>query len=145
MLDHIETIFNDLEYMLRKLKKASYEANMKRFRGEQGHFINEMIGYVKDAEDPEAAVSEIGRTFADGVFGAFSNKGKINGRRQADLNFFMIYYVFPAILLTDEPCADSLCTGIKDAWNGTFKDTNISYTTYQKLYDSFRTKIFGIF
>ncbi|MCR4740691.1 MAG: hypothetical protein K5886_10600 [Lachnospiraceae bacterium] len=145
MLDHVEVIFNDLEFMLRKLKKASYEANMNRFRAEQGHFIDEMISFVKASDDPAEAAGEVGRSFAEGIFNAFEKKGKINGRRQADLNFFMIYYVFPAVLLTDEECADSLCTGIKDAWNKRFKDTNISYTTYDKLYNSFRTKIFGIF
>ena len=43
MLDNIELMFTDLELMLRKLKKLSYEENMKRFRSEQGHFIEEMI------------------------------------------------------------------------------------------------------
>ncbi len=145
MFDDIELIFTDLEQMLRKLKKVSYEANMKKFRDEQGHFIDEMITYVKDSEDKDAAVKKVGNDFADGIFNAFSVNGKINGRKQADMNFFMIYYVFPAILLTGEDCADSLCTGIKDAWNAKFKDTNISYTDYDTLYSSFRNKIFGIF
>ena len=59
MIEHIELMFTDLELMLRKLKKPSYEANMNRFRNEQGHFIDEMIRYVHDGEDREKAVSEI--------------------------------------------------------------------------------------
>ena len=145
MLDHIEQIFTALEQMLRKLKKNSYEANMERFRNEQGHFIDEMIGCVKGAESRLEASRDVGVAFADGVFDAFSVNGKMKGRKQADLNFFMIYYVFPAILLTNEGCADSLCSGIRNAWNAKFKDTCISYTTYDKLYSSFRNKIFGIF
>ena len=145
MLENIELIFTDQEQMLKKLKKSSYEANMERFRREQGHFIDEMINTVKEAEDKDAASSVVGKAFADGVFDVFSVKGKINGRKQADMNFFMIYYVFPAILLTNEECADSLCTGIKDAWNSRFRDTNISYTDYDSLYNAFRNKIFGIF
>ena len=69
----------------------------------------------------------------------------IKGRMQADINLFMIYYVFPAILLTGDEEADRLCTGMKEAWNARFSDTNISYTTYDKLYDSFNEKIFGMF
>ena len=60
-------------------------------------------------------------------------------------NFFMIYYVFPAILLSDDECAPCLCDGIRDSWNARFANTNINYTTYNKLYSSFRNKIFGIF
>ena len=145
MLENIDLIFTDLEQMLRKLKKISYEENMKKFRAEQGHFIDEMIRYVSDSDDPEKAVSEIGEVFAEGVYSAFSVKGKMKGRKQADLNFFMIYYVFPAILLTNADIAESLCDGIRDAWNMKFSSTNINYTTYEKLYGAFRNKIFGIF
>ena len=144
-MEHIELIFTDLELMLKKLKKVSYEANMERFRREQGHFIDEMIRTVKEADDKEAAAGSVGAEFADGIFEAFSKNGKINGRKQADMNFFMIYYVFPAILLTGQDCATTLCDGIKDAWNAKFRDTNINYTDYDSLYNSFRNKIFGIF
>ena len=115
MPENIELIFTDLELMLRKLKKPSYEANMNRFRSEQGHFIDEMIRYVNDSDAPEKAVSEIGEMFADGMYSAFSVNGKMKGRKQADLNFFMIYYVFPAILLTNDGIAESLCDSIRDA------------------------------
>lgn len=145
MLEHVELVFTDLELMLKKLKRPSYEANMNRFRNEQGHFINEMTEYVRSAANPEEAADIMGNTFADKVFEAFSVNGKIKGRKQADLNFFMIYYVFPAILLTNEECAGLVCDSVKNAWNARFKDTNIGYTDYDTLYNSFRNKIFGIF
>ena len=145
MIEHIEQIFTDIEPMLRKLKKASYEANMEKFRKEHGHIIDEMVGSVKNADDRDAALEAAGNDFAKGVHSALSEKRRISGRKQADLNFFMIYYVFPAILLTGEECADSLCVSIRDAWNAEFKGTNINYTDYDTLYASFRNKIFGIF
>ena len=64
---------------------------------------------------------------------------------QADINFFMIYYVFPAILKTGHEdsrlVADSICA----EWKGRFKNSEIGYTDYDTLHDSFREKIFGIF
>jgi len=144
-LENVEEIFTDLKLMLGKLGKASYEKNMVKFRQEHGHFIDEMIGYIKTAEDESSAINEVAATFVNGISEAFSVNGKIKGRQQADMNLYMIYYVFPAILLTDEECADKLCTGIKEKWNATFADTNISYTTYDKLYEAFREKIFGMF
>ena len=145
MLDHVEVIFTDLEEMLRKLKKPSYEANMEKFRREHGHYIDEMTEYMKSSDDRNMRAETVGNTFADKVNYAFSKNGKIGGRKQADLNFFMIYYVFPAILLTNEDGAGMLCDAIRAAWNKKFKNTNINYTDYDTLYSSFRNKIFGIF
>lgn len=145
MPEHSEQIFEDVEQMLRKLKKNSYEANMKRFRERHGDFIDAMIRYVKGSGDEKEAVKLMSEAFAKDVQSAFSVRGRIGGRKQADMNFYMIYYVFPAILLTNEDCASELCDGIRDAWNGTFEKTNINYTTYDSLYGSFRNKIFGIF
>jgi hypothetical protein len=145
MPEHGEQLFQDLEMMLRKLKKPTYEANMDRFRKEHGQYLEDMICYVERSEDTESAISKIANAFADDVQKAFSVKGKINGRKQADMNFFMIYYVFPAILLAEAPCSERLCDGIRDVWNSRFKGTNINYTTYDRLHDSFRNKIFGIF
>ena len=139
-----ELMFSDLEPMLKKLKKLSYEANMKKFRNEHGHFIDEMISRVATAENKDEAVAGVGSDLADDVFSAFSVNGKMRGRKQADLNFFMIYYVFPAILLTNDDRAKKLCDGIRDAWNKKFGQ-NINYTDYDSLYSTFRNKIFGIF
>lgn len=145
MPENSELIFQDMEQMLKKLKKPVYEANMERFRSKHGDFIDGMVSYVKNADEPETAVKTVADAFMDDVIGGFSVKGRIGGRKQADLNFFMIYYVFPAILLTHEESAESLCNGIRDAWNSRCVNTNINYTTYEKLYDSFRNKIFGLF
>ncbi len=144
MPDHIELIFTDLQLMLRKLKKPSYMANMERFRREQGHFIDEMLAVIKGSEDEAEAIARVGASFADQTDEAFFAGRKRNGRKMADLHFFMIYYVFPAILLTEEECAQRFCEGLKDAWNAKFA-SNISYTTYDGLCDTFRNKIFGIF
>ena len=85
------------------------------------------------------------RCIADAVKKTFENKrGKIDGRTQIDLNFFMIYYVFPSVLRFGENgtvTADGIC----NVWRKRFKDGEINYTDYDTLYNSFREKIFGIF
>lgn len=145
MPENSERIFQDMEQMLKKLKKPVYEANMEKFRRKHGEIIDGMVQYAKNSDDLKTAITKIADAFMDDVFRGFSVKGKIGGRKQADMNFFMIYYVFPAILLTHEECAESLCDDIRDAWNTRCANTNINYTTYEKLHDSFRNKIFGIF
>ena len=74
----------------------------------------------------------------------FSVGDRIKGKVQVDLNFFMIYYVFPAILLTENEHAVLLADEICSAWGNHFKDSKIKYTEYDKLYVSFHDKIFGI-
>lgn len=138
-------LFEDMKLMLKKLKKASYESNMKKFQNDHGEFINAVVESVKNSDNTEKAIKEVSNSFVEDVFNAFAVNGKVGGRKQADLNFFMIYYVFPAILLTEEECATELCDGIKEAWNEKFPNTHIGYTTYEKLYESFRTKILGLF
>lgn len=145
MPEHVEVLFEDKAAMMRKLKKTSYEENMQKFREERGHILKEMMDTVNASEDTKEAAKEVGADFAEQVYTAFAVKGKIKGAEHADLNLFMIYYVFPAILLSEEPCARELCDGLKNAWNQRFQKTNIGYTDYETLSNSFRNKIFGIF
>ncbi len=142
MLDNVMEIFDDMGILLRQLKKQTYEFNMKKFREDHGQFFNEMLAALKEADDKAAKADEIGRKFADKTAEGFGSKAK--GRKRADMDFLMIYYVFPAVLLTEDENADTLCTGLKNGWNEKFK-ANISYTDYETLYNGFRTKIFGLF
>ncbi len=147
MLNNLETIFDNMVGMMKKLKKKSYEANMKQFLEKNQHYFDEVTAYLDAAKDKEEAANEVATIFADTVENAFGKgeKKKIPSRTQADVNFFMIYYVFPAILKTGhEHCrlvADSICA----EWKKRFKDSEIGYTDYDSLYKAFREKIFGIF
>lgn len=146
MLQGIETIFENKEKMLGHLKKKSYEANTENFISKNGHYFREMAEYVDQAEDKEAAAAEIGECFAKAVQETFSNKkGRVDSRTQVDLNFFMIYYVFPTILSLENEDARLIAEGIRKAWGKSFAESDIQYTDYDTLYGSFREKIFGIF
>lgn len=145
MLEQVASMFDNMELMLKKLKKKTYEPRMNEFRENYGHFINEMTDYIEQQEDKTAATEKMAETFVTAVKERFTVKGKIGGRKQADMNFFMIYYVFPAILLTEHEEADALASAICSCWSKTFKDSKIGYTSYEILYNSFRNKIFGIF
>lgn len=57
----------------------------------------------------------------------------------------MIYYVFPAILMTEYKDAKIIADHLRDEWGRRFKDSKIEYTDYDSLYGAFREKIFGIF
>ena len=146
MLDHVETIFEDMKPMMKKLKKKNYKANMEMFLQRHGRYFQEMTELTDAAEDKEAAADEIARTFTERVEKVYISpkKGKVDPVVQLDLNFFMIYYVFPAILKTEHENARMIADHLRDEWSRRFKDSDIQYTDYDSLYAAFREKIFGI-
>lgn len=144
MLNQVETMFDDMEKMIKKLKKKQYEENMENFMTVYEAYFLEMETYMSE-NDPQTAAKEISQVFVDAVKERYEVKGKIKGYVQADLNLFMIYYVFPTILKRDHEHAKLLADTLCETWGSSFKDSKIGYTDYDSLYKSFREKIFGIF
>lgn len=144
MLDHADMMFDNMKEMIENQQKSSYQKNMEIFREKNGHFFQKMIRYTEQSEDKGAAAREIADCITDAVKNRFSKRGKINSRTQVDLNLFMIYYVFPAILLTGSEDATLIADQIRDTWAARFKNSNIQYVDYDKLYGSFQKKILGI-
>ena len=123
------------------------KVNMEAFIENHGHYFREMTEYTENASDKETAAKELAVDFTDKVYDAYVSpkKGKIDSAIQTDLNFFMIYYVFPAILLTEHDDAKLIADHLCSRWGEKFKNSKIQYTDYDSLYVSFREKIFGIF
>ncbi|MDE7206420.1 MAG: hypothetical protein K2N90_04570 [Lachnospiraceae bacterium] len=144
MLDQIETIFDGMSDMIMKLGKTSYRKNIELFREQNEHFFQEMIQYVEKKENKEEAAKEMAQILASAVEKRFSAKGRIKPYKQADVNLFMIYYVFPTILLMESEYSDLIAGSIRDLWKSRFRDSNIEYTTYDELYNSFQERILGI-
>ena len=112
MLEQVESMFDNMINMMKKLKKVSYEKNMKEFRASHGHYFEEMINYVEQHKDKEVAAREVGELFVKAVGDAYAVKGKFKSHTEANLNLFLIYYVFPAVLLTENPYAEAIADGI---------------------------------
>ena len=144
MLDHADMMFDNMKEMVENQQKSSYQKNMEIFREKNGHFFQKMIQYMEQSEDKGAAAQEIADCITDAVKDRFSKRGKINSRTQTDLNLFMIYYVFPAILLTESEDATLIADTMRDTWAAKFKNSNIQYADYDRIYGAFQERIFGI-
>ena len=144
MLQRVEAVFEDMAPMLKGLKKKNYETNMKAFREKNNEFFFEMVEQLNFG-NKEAVAQHISNSFVNAVKQIFEKRGKISGKVQMDLNFFMIYYVFPAILMTQNDNAKIMADTLCETWGKSFKDSKIGYTDYDTLYESFKEKIFGIF
>ena len=101
MLEREEAIFDDMERMLDRIKKKVYKERMESFRKKNAQLLSEMVHFVEQAEKRHEAAAEVAKTLADAAETRFAKRRKISGRTQMDINLFMIYYVFPAILLTE--------------------------------------------
>ena len=106
-----------------------------------------MTQITESSAAKEHAAAEIARVAAERAAKKFASPrhGKIGRALQMDMNFFMIYYVFPAILMTGHEDAVLIADRLRDEWGSRFKDSKIQYTDYDTLYGAFREKIFGIF
>lgn len=145
MLDNLESMFDLSLLEFRKGRKKAYEDRMSKFRATYEKTFLEMLSVVSDAVDKNAAATDISNEFCDKVFDIFAKRGKIRGPKQQDLCLFMIYYVFPAIQLTNNENATLLCDNLLEVWRVKFNNPLMNYGQYADLLDSFKEKIFGIF
>jgi len=145
MFDNLAEMFANRNAMMGvRVKKVAYKQNMYNFRVEYGADFQEMVDTVNASENKEETAMSLGKTFSEKTFELFEKKGKVKSTTKAELNMFMIFFVFPAILLTQSEAAVLTCDKLRDEWNAKFGE-KINYTDYDTLYDGFRDKIFGIF
>ena len=148
MLEQAGTMFDNMEAMMYRLKKKAYKERMGEFREKNQDILAEMTELVERAEESERdeMAAQTAKAFADAVEARFAKRGKISGRSQMDINLFMIYFVFPAILLTQSEYAGLLADAVRDEWRGRFRDSaQINYTTYEEIYSTFQEKFLGLF
>lgn len=150
MLENVSSMFDGYSEMIAfKIgKKASYTLAMKEFQERCGHYFTEMTGYTSESDEKDKAADEIAVTFVNAVKERFSGKhgpgkGKISGRKRLDLSFFMVYYVFPAILLTGHPDAELIAQHLQEEWNKEMEQ-NLTYTDYDTIRGAFQEKLFGL-
>lgn len=164
MLEQAGSMFDDMEGMLNRIRKKVYGERMDFFRKKNALLLAEMTGFVEQAanrdqvnvedqvqdkaqvEKRNEAAAQVAKAFADAVEARFAKQGKISGRSQMDINLLMIYFVFPAILLTESDCAVSLADAIRDVWRGRFRDSaQLDYATYEEISSTFKEKFLGLF
>ena len=146
MQERIEEMFAKMYPMTDGLKKKSYDKWMAEFREKHGQTFQEMAVAVEQSENRAEEAKNIAVMFADVVEHQFSKRGKISAPRQVDINSFMIYYVFPTILLTQSECAVLLADALRDEWRRRFRNSSqLAYTDYETIRGSFNEKIMGMF
>ena len=135
-------VFNDYEIVMKNLKKAKYIKNMDVFKEKYAKEIISITGLeTSEKYDHEG--------FVDSVFERYKFMGKVGKLKKHDLSLFMIYFLFPAMLLAGKDAdmnekAKESCDSLLTAWNKKF-EMDIKYIDYNSLLAGFSDKMFGIF
>lgn len=141
----IYELFRERDIYLKKLKQANYEENYEIFRNRYGGLITDAINAMpeEDEEALKAAMSETAGDMAASILSEYGKRNKVSPNTLMDLNFMMIYYIFPFLLKSGEK-GESFAAVLKDKWNETL-GCNISYAPYEEIMAGFRKKLFGFF
>ena len=135
---NVEKIFEDAGQLSKVNNKKAYEANLEMFKDNRYKMLNDLV------EADDSKLQEQAKQLCEDVTAAFKKFGKVRGGDLMNLNYFMIFYVFPSILQMEEnEKAIRICDILKDTWNSHFK-SNISYTDYETLAEGFQAKFFGM-
>ena len=142
MLNNAAVMFEAMGLILNGLKKKTYEEYMSMYREKYQAYFDEILNYVNESEDKAKAAGELAAAFCPQIREAYTKRKRVPSKVQMNLSFVMIYYFFPAILLTGNENATVIADAFKDAWNKEFK-CNIGYSTYDDIYNGFKNRIFG--
>ena len=127
-------MFNDYEVLLTGFNRNKYIKNMEVFKEK----YKDDLSALTDGDEG------MYRSFAEAVYKRYSFLGKVGKMKKKDLNLFMIYYVFPAMLLNGEKeKATGACDLLLKTWNDVF-GTDISYLDYATIVEGFNDKLFGV-
>ena len=132
-------LFDDYEILLTGFNRAKYIKNMQVFKEKYNDALTELYRNSKEEY----------RSFCEAVYKRYSFLGKVGKMKKKDLNLFMIYYIFPSMLLKGEDNAEKEmahtgCDSLLKTWNSVF-DTDISYLEYPVILEGFNDKLFGVF
>ena len=127
-------IFEGVEPLSMISEKTKYEDAMNMFLSERYSYLKELV----EATDVAAA----SKAFCNEVNDAYKKVGKSRMGDFTNLNIFLIYFIFPAILKNEEERAAAICDALKDAWNSRFR-CNIDYSDYDSLMEGFQNRILG--
>lgn len=132
---HVKEIFSDCSYFLKRFDDENYKYNMELFRKKwNGTFVDTILANNYDADSA---------SFVSQVKVLYTRFGKLKQSRRQELGLFMIYYVFPAIILTECENAGSLCDVLLASWNKEM-ETDITYMNYEEILATFNDKLLGM-
>lgn len=133
---HVKEIFADYDYLLKNFKKKQYIKNMQLFRDKWDSILSDTV-----MQNDHQTVCE---EFVKQVISIYSRFGKLGKLKKIDLGLFMVYFIFPSILLTQKEGAVDMADCLLNTWNS-MMETNIEYMQYEEIVNNFNDKMFGIF
>ncbi len=143
-IDRLLGLFEEKDGYLRKLNKDVYEANTESFKEVYGKYVDDLLTRIGGSTDAAKEEETVAASFAGKVWDIYSKNGKMKMNLLMDLNFIMIYYIFPYLLKSGDENASHFAQTLKNKWNEVM-GSNISYAPYEEIAEGFKKKLFGFF
>lgn len=144
MIENTEALFYGSEGIIQVKSKKEYEGAMEFFKNHGAVEMDKILGAIDEATDKDAACAEFAQELVEKVKETFSKRGKIKMGRQMEINLYMVYYIFPYILMAEKDYSQGLCDKLQEVWAKSFKNSDIKYATYDSILGGFQTRILGI-
>lgn len=129
-------------------KKKKYSEYFENYCSEHEavfKHIREMLNFDEStdnnfSQEQQQALKEIANALAEKAKQEIDSlKGMKKGNRQSELNLFLVTSVFPCTLKLGNEYGEELCKALAAAWKKEFPGNEISYTSYEKLSEGFRS------
>lgn len=135
----VSGMYAEANTMLKGIHKSSYAANMERFRKVYAGQLRELLT-AAEQDGPQTAAEQL----VESLKSSFSVRGRIPARVQVDLNAFTVYYVLPALALTEDLPCFGLIDAICGLWPKAFRRSTIHFASYETILNSFQRSFLGI-
>ncbi len=144
MLEGAGVMFEEMGYMLDRLKKKNYEDRMVLFRKKFRPVVLEMLELIRQAPDAKEAAQDVADQFLEIGCQKCKKWGKLRKSVKVDMGMYMIYFLFPSILLEEDEYGKQLCDAVRDNWRSRSENSVYEYGTYEEIYEGFKERLLGI-
>ncbi len=137
----LQPLFKDTRRYVGRMNRKQYEKYFTIFTNKYGGFFELAVDYVDQADNKKKASHEVGERIVEAakLFFAKRTDGEFRENVQKHLNTFMVMYVFPCILRTNEKYADLTARGVLEIWNRRKSNgPNIKYADYDSICKGFK-------
>ncbi len=145
MKSEILSIFEDMEMFIKNLNKTRYDTNFQTFYEKHNVFFSSLLSAIENSDNKEEVSNDISMRFIEAVRSTYGNKkGVIKSYFLADINMFMVQYIFPSIMKVESEYSLLLVESLRENWSATFKGSNLQHTTFETIFSGFKNKFLGI-
>ena len=141
----VDILLEDVKNPLKNFNRKKYPDCFQNLMKNNESFFKSVEELYREEKDPQVWLQKLALRLTDNAKERiFNKKWKFQREQiQADYNIYMVVYLIPMIRKYPSAMSEAFSEEVLKQWNRTF-GTKLEAGTYDQIYNSFRTGIFGI-